>query len=72
MHILGIRMANLYIRLAREEFESLLAMATEARRNPNDQAAYLVVQGLGRWRTQKDFEAAIEADALSEALEDIA
>lgn len=64
-------MANLYIRLAREELDSLLAMAIEARRSPNDQAALLVAQGLGRWRTQKGFEASIEAESQTEALQDI-
>jgi hypothetical protein len=61
-------MPQLFIRLANEEFAALLANATESRRTPNDQAAWLVVQGLSRWQAQKGFESAIEA----EALEDIA
>lgn len=66
MHILDAAMANLFIRLQPEEFEELLEAATEARRTPNDHAAWLVAQGLVRWRTQKVFESSLPPDALED------
>ncbi len=47
---------GMYIRLSDQEWVQLLAKASEDRRDPNDEAAFLVSQGLARWQAQKDFE----------------
>jgi len=63
-------MAQLFIRLATEEFAELRAMATENRRSPNEQAAHLVAQGLAKWVTQKGFELTLEERELARDLEE--
>ena len=49
----------IYIRMSEDERLQLWRMAEEERRSVQDQAAYLVVQGLLRWKTRKDFEASL-------------
>lgn len=47
---------GLYIRLTNEEWDQLTAKAAEDRRQPQEEAAFLVSQGLQRWQAQRDFE----------------
>lgn len=54
---------SIYIRLTGAQLGVLAAMADECLRTPQEQAAYLVTQGLLRWRAGKEFEASLERDA---------
>lgn len=59
----------IYIRLSQPELQQLGKMAAEERRSSQEQAAFLVGQGLLRWQALKDFEdslppmAGLEVDA---------
>lgn len=53
----------MYVRLrSTEEMRLLQQMAAEQRRQPMEQAAWLVSEGLARWTAQKQLEAALEDD----------
>lgn len=52
---------SIFIRLLPDELLQLREMANEQRRSPQEQAAFLVSQGLLQWQARKDLAAELSA-----------
>ena len=53
---------HIYVTLAPEEHQLLLALAAEQHRRPQDQAAYLISQALERWEADKRITDVLQED----------